>query len=84
MSVSNKVKALLQLSDSNISNYAKATNQSQPNVSNKVVRNTWTVQDFLKIAKHTNKRLAFIDENSVPIVIFDDEDIKKWSLITHI
>lgn len=77
MSVSNKVKALLQLSNSNISNYAKATNQSQPNVSNKVVRNTWTVQDFLKIARHTNKKLAFIDENNIPVVIFDDNDLKS-------
>ncbi|MCI9292778.1 MAG: hypothetical protein HFF02_05745 [Erysipelotrichaceae bacterium] len=77
MSVSNKVKALLQLSDSNLSNYAKATNQSQQNVSNKVVRNTWTVQDFLKIAKHTNKRLAFVDEDNTPVVIFDNEDLKS-------
>ena len=77
MSVSNKVKALLQLSNSNISNYAKATNQSQPNVSNKVVRNTWTVQDFLKIARHTNKKLAFIDENNIPVVFFYDNDLKS-------
>ncbi len=77
MSVSNKVKALLQLSNSNLSTYAKATNQSQPNVSNKVVRNTWTVQDFLKIGKYTNKRLAFIDENNNPVIIFDESDLKS-------
>lgn len=77
MSVSNKVKALLQLKDSGISKYAKATNQSQPNVSNKVIRNTWTVQDFLKIAKYTKTNLSFIDENGKPIITFDEADIEE-------
>lgn len=77
MSVANKVKALLQYKDSNVSKYAKATGQSQPNVSNKIVRNTWTVQDFLRIAEYTNTKLAFLDDNNMPLIVFDTNDIEK-------
>lgn len=77
MSVSNKVKALLELKDTGITEYAKATEQTQPNVSNKIKRNTWTVQDFLKIAHYTGTNLAFIDENNKPLITFDENDIKK-------
>ena len=77
MTVSNKVKALLQLKGSGVTEYAKATNQSQPNVSNKVKRNTWTVQDFLKIALYTNTTLTFMDEDNKPLITFDEKDIKE-------
>ena len=77
MSVSNKVKALLQLNGYNISKFAKATGQTQPNISNKIARNTWTVQEFLKLANFTNTKLAFLDENNEPLIIFNHDDIEE-------
>lgn len=74
--INNKVKALLALKNENISNYAIFTNRSQANVSNKIQRNSWNTQDFLLLAQFTNTKLAFIDENNKPIIIFDESDLK--------
>lgn len=77
MSVNNKVKALLALNNETIKSYAKFTNRTQANVSNKISRNSWNVQDFLKLAEFTNCNLAFLNKDGNPIIVFEDEDIEK-------
>lgn len=77
MSVNSKAKALLAIKEKNITNYAKYTNRTQANVSNKIARNSWNVQDFLLLAKFTNTKMAFLDENNMPIIIFNNDDIVK-------
>lgn len=74
--MNNKVKALLQLKGETISSYAKFTNRSQTNISNKISRSSWNVKDFIELSRFTNTKLAFIDENNNPIIIFDENDLK--------
>lgn len=76
--MNNKVKALLQLKGENVSSYAKFTDRSSNNISNKISRSSWTVKDFIQLALLTNTRLAFIDnETNKEIISFDENDIKK-------
>lgn len=44
---------------------------------NKLNQRGFKTEDLILIAKETNTRLAFIDENNNPIIIFDENDIKK-------
>lgn len=75
--MNNKIKALLQLKGENICSYAKYTNRSQANVSNKISRSSWNVADFIKLAEMTNTELAFIDkETGKPLITFDVNDLK--------
>lgn len=75
--MNNKIKAMLQLYGETISSYASYTNRSQANISNKIARTSWNAKDFILLAEMTNTKLAFIDENNNPVIIFDKEDIKK-------
>lgn len=75
--MNNKIKALLLLHGENITSYASYTNRSQSNVSNKVARESWNAKDLILLAEMTNTRLAFIDKDNNPVIIFGKEDIKK-------
>ena len=75
--MNNKIKALLQMFGETISSYAKFTGRTQSNVSNKISRGSWNVEDFILLAKLTNTKLAFVDENNNPIITFDENDLNK-------
>ncbi len=77
MSITSKVKALLAMKEKTVSNYANFTGRTQANVSNKISRNSWNVQDFLLLAQFTNTKLAFLDEKNEPLIVFTNEDIEK-------
>ncbi len=74
--MNNKIKALLQMFGENISSYAKFTGRTQSNISNKISRSSWNVEDLIKVGLLTNTKLAFIDENNNPIIVFDENDLK--------
>lgn len=74
MSIANKIKGLLASNGSNISKYAEYIGKTQPNVSNKIARNTWSIQDLMSLADHTGTRIAFINKDNIPVVIFDETD----------
>ena len=74
--MNNKIKALLQMFGENISSYAKFTGRTQSNISNKISRRSWNVEDLIKVGLLTNTKLAFIDENNNPIIVFDENDLK--------
>lgn len=74
MSIANKIKGLLASNGSNISKYAVSIGKTQPNVSNKIARNTWSIQDLMSLADHTGTRVAFINKDNIPVVIFDETD----------
>lgn len=77
MRMNNKIKALLQMYGKTISSYAKFTNRSQANVSNKVSRSSWNVKDMIELAEFTDTTLAFIDNKTGKTVIeFNKEDLK--------
>ncbi len=75
--MNNKIKALLQMFGENISSYAKFTGRTQSNISNKISRSSWNVEDLIKVGLLTNTKLAFIDENNNPVIVFDEQDLKK-------
>lgn len=75
--MNNKIKALLQLKGETISSYAKFTNRSQANISNKISRSSWNANDLIELAEFTKTKLAFIDEHNQPVIIFDTTDLKE-------
>lgn len=75
--ISNKIEALLKIYNSGITEYAKFTNRSQPNISNKRKRDSWNVKDLILLAKMTNTKLAFIDNDNQPIIFLNENDLEK-------
>lgn len=75
--MNNKIKALLSLKGLNMTRYAEHMGMSKSSLGNKAKRGTWNSDDLIKLSQLTNTRLAFIDENNNPIIIFDENDIKK-------
>ncbi|MFV0396213.1 MAG: hypothetical protein ACK5LC_17820 [Coprobacillaceae bacterium] len=76
MGIINKINSLLELNNENISTYAKFTNRSQPNISNKIKRNSWTAKDLILLAELTNTTLMFIDDKGNQIIL-DKDDIEE-------
>lgn len=77
MSKSGKIKALLALKDKKNMDYANILNLARPQaLTTKYSRESFTSNDLIKLAELTNTRLAFIDENNKPIVVFDKEDLE--------
>lgn len=75
--MNNKIKALLSLKGLNMTRYAEHMGMSKSSLGNKAKRGTWNSDDLIKLSQLTNTKLAFIDENNNPIIIFDENDIKK-------
>lgn len=72
-----KIKALLSLKGLNNSDLAEFLGVSRQHVSNKNKSDVWNLDEAILIAKLTNTKLAFIDENNNPLIVFDENDIKK-------
>lgn len=73
----NKVEALLKLKDMSMSDFARFKNVSRQQISNKKKNDTFRADELIEVALLTKTRLAFIDENNNPIIIFDENDLKK-------
>lgn len=74
--IGNKIKGLINITNKNTSDICKALNIIDTAYYRKIKKNTFKTQELIKIAIATNTKLAFIDENNKPIVIFDESDIK--------
>ena len=78
MNISNKIKALLKLRNKKAVELTKALNlKYAQNLNTKYLRQSFTVQDFIKTAELTGTRLTFIDENDKPVITFDMEDLNE-------
>ena len=77
--MNNKIKALLQLHGKTLTSYAKFTNRSQANISNKVSRASWTLKDMIELGDFTDTRLAFIDKDGNVVMEFNKDDLKDKS-----
>ena len=73
----NKVEALLKLKDMSMSDFARFKNVSRQQISNKKKNDTFRADELIEVALLTNTKLAFIDENNNPVIIFGENDIKK-------
>lgn len=75
--IKNKIKQLLLASDITQVEVAKRYGVTKQTFANKVSRETFKIQDLIKLADVTKTKLCFIDENEHIVVRFDMEDIKK-------
>lgn len=73
----NKIEALLKLKDMSMSDFARFKNVSRQQISNKKKTDTFRADELIEVAQLTNTKLAFIDENNNPVIIFDENDLKK-------
>lgn len=71
-----KLKALLTLRGTSISELAKHNNVSLQHQSNKIRNHAYKITDLIQLADFTNTKLAFIDENNNPVIVFDPNDIE--------
>ncbi|BBK23899.1 hypothetical protein Aargi30884_28020 [Amedibacterium intestinale] len=72
-----KLKALLLLSGVTQKDLCEHYNISKQQQSNKINNASYKLNELVELAILTNTKLAFIDENNNPVVIFNEEDIKK-------
>ncbi len=73
----NKIEALLKLKNMCMSDFARFKNVSRQQLSNKKKNDTFRADELIEVAALTNTKLAFIDENNQPLIVFDENDIKK-------
>ena len=75
MSVSDKVKAGLNITGHQIQSLAELLNISRQSMSNKFYRDSFSAEDLIKIADFLGFELAFINDNQK--IIFELKDIKS-------
>lgn len=73
-----KLNALFRISGTNSKTFCVSTGKiTQPNYSQKGKRNSYYIKEGIEIAEFTNTKLAFINENNEPVIIFDVNDLKE-------
>lgn len=73
--INNKIKSLLALKGYSFADYARKLNSLPQTLNNKAKKNNYKINDLINLADLTNTKLAFIDENNQPVIIFDENDI---------
>ena len=73
MSVSKKIKAILQLCDKRQLDLAEHFGMSTQTMSNKMARGSWSATDLVKVAEFTGCKVAFILPDGQQIVLDDEE-----------
>lgn len=72
-----KLKALLLLTGISQKELCEHYNISKQQQSNKINNASYKLKELVELSLITNTKLAFIDENNNPVVIFDENDIKE-------
>ena len=75
--ITNKIKSLLSLKGYSFADYARKLNIFPQTLNNKAKKNAYKIYDLIELGNLTNTRLAFVDKNNNPIIIFKSEDIEK-------
>lgn len=77
MSISNKIKALLKLKNKKSIELTHALDlKYAQSLNTKYLRESFTVQDLIKLAELTDTQLALIDQNDKPVITFNIDDIE--------
>lgn len=76
MMIKDKIKAILKYSGKSNQDGANILNMPYHSFTNKLNQRGFKTEELILIGKITNTRLAFIDENNNPIIIFDENDLK--------
>lgn len=76
--INNKIKGLLALKGTTLSNYATHLGITKQSLNNKANRDAYKISDLIKLADLTNTTLAFNDKKTgKPVIEFDMSDISK-------
>lgn len=75
--IKDKIKALLKLYDKTNNDVAIVLNMPYASFTNKLNQRGFKTDELIKIGALTNTKLAFIDDNNNPVIIFDESDLKK-------
>lgn len=75
--IKDKIKSLFKLYGKTNQDGADILGMPYHSFTNKLNQRGFKTEELIKIAGLTNTRLAFIDENNNPVIIFNEEDIKK-------
>lgn len=75
--IGNKIKGLLNIRNKSTTDVCDKLNIIDTAYYRKIKKNTFKADELIKIGTVTNTKLAFIDENNNPVVIFDENDLKK-------
>ena len=75
MSVANKVKALLNLKNKDRAGLAAHLGISNQALNNKFYRDSFSVEDIIKIADYTGVTVAFVAEDTE--IVLDAKDITE-------
>lgn len=75
--IKDKIKGLLALKGkTQIELSEKLNTNSRQAINRKVNDGSFSVIDLIKLGELTNTKLAFIDENNKPLIVFEKEDLK--------
>ena len=75
--ITKKIKSLLSLKGYSFADYARKLNIFPQTLNNNAKKNAYKIYDLIELGNLTNTRLAFVDKNNNPIIIFNSEDIEK-------
>lgn len=75
--INNKIKSVLSLFGNTMTKYAEYMGMSKASLSNKAARESWTAADLIQLAELSECKLAIINKEERPVMIFNQEDIKK-------
>ncbi len=75
--ITNKLKSILSLKGLAFADYARKLEITPQSLQTKAKKDAYKIKDLIAFAELTNTKLAFIGDDGKPIMIFDNEDIKK-------
>lgn len=78
--IKNKIKSLLSLKGLTFADYSRKLGITPQSLQTKSKKEAYKIKDLIELSQLTNTKLAFIDENNNPIIVFDEEDIKRDDL----
>lgn len=75
--IKTKIKTLMAIYEKSNKDIARCLNKDYQVFTNKLSKSTFKTDELIKIGIETGTRLAFIDDNNNPVVIFTEDDLTK-------
>lgn len=75
--IKTKIKTLMAIYEKSNKDIARCLNKDYQVFTNKLSKSTFKTDELIKIGIETGTRLAFLDDNNNPVVIFTEDDLIK-------
>jgi len=72
-----KLKGLLAITGKTQQELANVNNISRQQQSNKINNASYKLNELVELADFTDTKLAFVDKDNKPLIVFDKEDLSK-------